>query len=194
MSQALTAEGTFRGRIIEYGVQESSDTASQSMGVAIKCAIDEAYNFDAQAWEDWRSYECECYGYVNLVKKDGTPNDKSAENFCKCSGWNGSISDLAVGEFKPEPIQFSTKGEEYKGKTSFKVSFINPYDSTPGGGIKSVDESKAKQLQAKYGSQFRALAGAAKKSAPAGGKPPAPPARKPEPAKTAPLGDADIPF
>ena len=33
MSQALTAEGTFRGRIIEYGVQESSDTASQSMGV-----------------------------------------------------------------------------------------------------------------------------------------------------------------
>jgi len=178
MSQELTSEGTFRGRIIQYGLQEASDVKSASLGIAIKVEIDEAYDFGAAAWIDWREHQCQCYGYVNLVKKDGTPNDVSAANLSKCTGWNGSLADVAIGDWKPEAIQFSTKADTYKDKTSYKVDFINPYDSTPGGtGIKSVDESKAKALQARYGSSFKAIAASTRNPAPSSSKPVAPPAR-----------------
>jgi hypothetical protein len=191
MSRELDREGTFRGRIIEYGLQEGKNTSS--VGIAIKVAIDEAYNFEAESWEDWREYAVECYGYVNLVKGDGSANDKSAENLCLCTGWNGSVGDIAMGEWKPEPIQFTTKANEYNGKTSFKVDYINQYDRSPGGGIKSVDADKAKALQAKYGTTFRALAANTKRNNPPADKPKSPPPAKRE---TVPSGKAndDTPF
>lgn len=190
MGRELDREGTFRGRIIEYGLQESD---SGSVGINVKCVIDEAYNFETESWEDWREFEFECFGYVNLVKKDGKSNDKSAENLCKCAGWNGSLGDVALGGWKPDPIQFTTKADTYKDKTSFKVDYINQFDRIPGGGIKSVDPDKAKTLQAKYGTTFKALAANVKRSAPPAGKPSSPPQRQTVPADATKC-DKEIPF
>lgn len=181
MSQQFNYEGTFRGRIVDYTIHESTGE-SQSVGLNIKVAVEDYFNpaEEHQCWENWRDWAYEVFGYVNLIGKDGTTNDRAVENFCRCTGWNGSFSDIATGDFQPTPIQFTTKAEEYKGKLSYKVNFINPYDADPmrGSGFKKVDPATAKALQAKYGQTLRALAGSTKKPAPAGGRPSAPPPRQ----------------
>lgn len=190
MVRELDREGTFRGRIIEFGLQEGS-SPSQSVGIGIKVAIDEWFNRETEAWEDWREFEFETIGYINLVTSKGVANDKSADNLCKCTGWNGNLGDIAMGEWKPEPIQFTTKADEYKGKTTFKVDYVNQYDRIPGGGIKSVDAETAKALQAKYGTTFRALGANAKRNTPPADKPKSPP---PPPATSRETVPSDEPF
>ncbi len=184
MSQDLNQEGTFRGRIIEFGLQEGSGT--ESVGIAIKAEIDELFDSELKDWVDWREYRVQCYGYVNIIKKDGSPNTVSAENLCKCTGWNGSLDDVANGAWKPKPVQFSTKINVYQDKTSYKIDYINEYDRVPGGGIRSIDAGKAKTLQQKYGSQFKAIAASANKAA-------QPVSVKPKPAAPAPMPRNDNP-
>ena len=186
MSQEIDRVGTFRGRIVEYGLQEASDTASQSLGIVLRVEIDEAYNFEAEQWEDWKPFQYDARGYVNLVKKDGSANDKSAENLCKCTGWNGSIGDIATGEWRPEAIQFTTKEDSFKDRVSYKIDFINEFNRTPGGGIKNIEPDKAKALQMKYGTTFKALAANVKRNQPPKDKPKSPP--------PAAVASGDVPF
>lgn len=190
MSDAMNfdREGTFRGEIIEYGLQDAKE--SKSVAVVVKCQVHEAYNFETETWEDWRQWNMEGYGNVWVIKKDGTINEKSAESLMRHAGWSGSLNDIVTGDWKPTPVQFVVKSETYKNQTQYKVAFINGYDSTPGGGIRSVDPDKAKELQLSYGSQFRALAGNVKAKEPPKGKPSAPPAA----AGAAPAEKDGIPF
>jgi len=177
MSVDLDRTGSFRAQIVEYGLQEASETASQSLGLNIKCQIEEMYNFETGEWIDWRSDDpVVCYGYVNIIKKDGAVNDKSVENLVKCTGWDGTLASINSGDWKPTPCQISTKEDTYKDKTSYKVNYINPHDSIPGGGMKKLDPAKATALQSKYGASLRAITANAKRNtAPPSDKPSAPP-------------------
>jgi hypothetical protein len=185
-------EGTFRGEIIEYALQDAKD--SQAVGIGLKVRVHEAFNFENETWEDWRQWCMEGYGAVWIIKKDGTVNQNSAESFIQATGWSGNLNDIATGEFQPHPIQFTVKAEQYKGQTQYKVGFIKPYDASPSRGMRKMDNTKAQSLQAALGGQLRALAGNVKAKAPPAGKPPVPPSSRSSQeadalAATAPQGD-----
>ncbi len=204
---AFTTEGSFRGTIADYTLSQPKEGPSKSIGVNILVVGTGWWDAENEQWNDceesdWRA---EAYGYVNIVKKDGSLNEKSIENLVKNAGWDGDITSIVQKTWEPTPIAFTIKADEYDGKTTYKVNYINPFDYTPGGGgFKAFDPQAGKSLANQYGSQLRALASKFKpKALPTNGtKPSAPPKPKPksEPApkqETVPPSDddgGDVPF
>ncbi len=85
------------------------------------------------------------------------------------------------------------KEEIYLGKTTFKVEWVNHYDSEGGTGLRKAAPDKIKDLRERYGSQLRANAATSK----ANGTPTPPKGSTPK-RKTPPVGVAltkdDMPF
>lgn len=174
-------EGQFRGEITEYGLKEMD---SGAIAVAILVRLTEMW--DGDMWADWKEYEMECGGDVWIVGKEGKLNEKAAKSLINFAGWDGNIEAIQNEQWRPTPCQVAVKKEEYKGTTYFKVAFVNDYERTPGA-LSMISADKAKELQARFGSQFRAMAGNVKRNgapAPTTAKPPAP---KRPPAKKDPL-------
>jgi hypothetical protein len=167
--------GNFRGRILSYGIQEASQ--SKAVSVSMRVAIDEAYNEETGGWDDWRSHNVRAWAASWIIGKSGDVNDKAVESLSKATGWGGSFLEITEQTWQPDACQFFVKGEDYNGKTTYKVAFLNPYDAPVGGGnLNKIDADKAKALQTQYGSKFKAIAANAKRNAgPANGKPKAPP-------------------
>lgn len=171
MSQPVDREGIFRGTITEYGLKEME---SGAVAVSIKAKLDEFYQADA--WHPWAEYEQEAQGDIWVLKKDnGGPNDKAIASLVRCAGWDGEFTSITNETWKPTPAQFVVKREEYNGQTRFKIAFVNEFDRSPSGSMGNVDQAKAKELQARFGSQLRAIVGNSKRAAPPNGSPPAPP-------------------
>ena len=139
------------------------------------CArLEQIWNPETGQWDDWGQYEMIAEGTIWVVKKDSSANQPAIESLVKCADWTGNLEDVTSGIWQPTPCQVVVNREVYKEQERFKISFLNEYDRTPGG-VGNVSPERAKQLQAKFGAQFRALAGnAARNAAIPAGKPPAP--------------------
>lgn len=173
MSQEVDREGDFRGTVTSYGLREME---TQAVCVSLVVAIEE--HWTGEGWEDWRQYEVFARGDVWLIKKDGSINTTGSESLAKSAGWDGQLTSIVNGSWEPPAIQVRVQRSVYKDRESFRIAFVNSYNSTPGGGATSnVDEDRLKALQAKYGSQFRAIAGNVKRNAPT--EKPAAPAKPP---------------
>jgi hypothetical protein len=186
MARKLEHEGVFKATPTAWGLQDSQNTQSVALVVTFKILE----QFADGGWQDWREYEDhEITGWFYIVKKDGGVNTATVENLVKSIGWDGNL-DLSAG---PQDItcQITTANEEYNGKTTLKVQWLNPGDYTPG--IKTVDPAKASDLQRRYGSQMRAAAAAAKPKHTATTKATPPPPR-PAPAPTPEVAEDDLPF
>jgi hypothetical protein len=190
MSTLIDRAGHFRGRIISHTLK---DFDSGAVALQIDCALDEYWNEDRAGWDDWAEYDVTAPGLVFLVKKDGTINDKQAKALMDFAGWDGSLDTLASGAWEPARCGFAIGEDTYKGVTRYRVDWINVFDGTPGAGTMSPE--KVQELQSRYGSQFRAIAGnSARNSAkPEGAPAKAPPAPKPN-VGDGPGGKDDIPF
>lgn len=196
MSQPIDREGTFQGLIVEFGLREY-DTGS--LAVAIRAKLDTHWNEDV--WEDWREFEFEASGFLYIIKKNGEPNNGQVESLVRFAGWDGTLKSISEGTWQPIPCQFTVKANEYQGQTSYRIEFINEHDRVPGQ-MSNVNDDKLKNLEARFGSQLRAIAGSAKRNAspsPADKmpKPKKAPAKAPEPAMSAsvpPVQGDDIPF
>lgn len=176
MPQTIDREGDFRGRITEYGLRKLD---SGAVCLSIHAALEEKY--EEGEWQDWQQYEYTAAGDVWLVKKDGTINEPAARSLVECAGWDGEFSSLSQATFAPKPCQFTIKTDTYNGETRYRISFVNPFDRTPGGGgLGNVDTKAAASLDSQYGSQMRALFGNAKRNAaaPKSDTPPSPPMPK----------------
>lgn len=203
MSVAADRAGSFKAEIIEYGIFEA-DSGAVSVNIVAKLLE----MWDGEQWQPW-DYDMEAEGGIWVVKKDGKLNDKSVESLMRYTGWNGDIESVVNKTWTPTRCQVVLNEDTYNGVTRYKISFVNGYDSTPGGKVGNVTPDKAKQLAGKYGSQLRALFGNVKRStpAPSGDRPAPPPGKLPgvDSAKTrsankqlseaaAGNGDEEIPF
>ena len=95
------------------------------------------------------------------------------------AGWDGSFSSIAEGKWQPTPCQFSVEENEHKGKVTYRIAWLNGYDSPVGG--KGLSPDEAKKLQTQHGASMRALIGNAKRNAaPPTGAPQTPPTQAPE--------------
>ena len=176
MSQPLEQTGDFRGEITEYSLKYE---ASGAVAIVVYAAIHEVWNPDTKDWEDWRRYEFNVVGYQYVITKAGAANKRTVTALVMYTGWDGNLESVGAGTWNPTPCQFSVEENIYKEQVSYRISWINAYDSTPGGG--SVSPEKARQLQNQFGSQLRAIAGDAVRNAMAPKAPEPPKAASTEP-------------
>lgn len=195
MSMPCDREGIFRAVIVEYGLKEMD---SGAIAVSIKASLKDLWNNGD--WAEWAQYEMEAEGDLWIVKKDsGGPNKSQIEALCRCAGWDGNLESIVAGTWQPTPCQVVVKRDEYKGNVRYKIAFVNAYDKTPGA-LSNVDDTKARELQTRYGAQIRAIAAnVARNGTPTNGAPPPPPAAASKATAPAPPvsiadGGADIPF
>lgn len=192
--QPVDREGTFRGLIVEYGTKEFTGGT-----IAIKFRAELTELYDGEQWHPWSDYQQEVYGDSFVVKKDASINEAAVNSLVNNAGWDGTFASVNDATWRPTPCQFKVVAEEYKGKTYYKVDFINGFDDVPGGGgLPKIDEQKAKGLDARFGSQLRAIAGnKMRNQAPvAKSGPPAPPPvnRPAAPQQSQPVANDGIPF
>jgi len=211
MSKQIDRDGTFRGFISEQGVG-----VSKNGHVQLKAVFNatEMWDADTEQWLDWSCYdETELTGYLYLLKSDNTWF-KTATQLMKALGWSGeSWDDLNNGDFSGTIIQFRVEQDDYNGKKSLKVAWVDHRDATPGTSVQKLDADGLKSLNARCKGAFKELTGGPKpktvpavpkmnvtetavESAPVADKKPAkrgrPAAAKP-PAKPAPTSKAPTP-
>lgn len=184
-------EGTFKAKITDYGTRE---TEGQAVAVTIQVTLLEMW--DGSEWQEWEQYGMEAAGDLWVVKKDGTPNNNPAKSLIEHAGWDGSFASITNRTWQPTPCQVVIKRDDYKDQVRYRVEFVNAYDRTPGQ-VSNVSPDKARELDGRFGSHFRALAGNTKRngSAPAPGKPATPPASsRPTPPPVQAGTSGEIPF
>lgn len=172
MPQPIDREGNFRANIV--GPVELTQAQSGAVAARMRFRVFEALH-NGQ-WQDWTPYEVEVDGEIWILKKDGTANENAVRNLVEALGWDGSVESLVGTDWSEVPVQITVKRDSYNGHERFRVAWINHADSQPFGS--AVDETKVRELQARFGAQLRAIAGRKSVAAPApAGRPANVPAR-----------------
>lgn len=196
----------FRGDILGAALNKAPNTASTF--VDLKCRVRDYWNPVSKAWEDWTGYEMDAFGSLCIIKRDGTLHEMQVNALLDHAGWDGEFGSFGNENFQFKPVRFQTKERTFtkdgQTVTVYEVEFINAYDSTPGGALRSnVQENDVKALSAQFGGAIRALKGNAQRNAPKPqGRPATPPPAAPAPAafnapdavETAKRDQASIPF
>lgn len=169
----------FRGDILATSLNKAPN--SKSVFVDLKCRVRDYWNPVTKAWEDWSGYEMDAFGSLCVIKKDGALHEMQATALLDHAGWDGEWGSIGNENTRFNPVRFTTKGRKFTKDGAeqevFEVEFLNAFDSTPGGALRSnVQESDVRALSAQYGGAIRALKGNAARngSAPAG-RPASPP-------------------
>lgn len=167
-------EGNFRVTVVDYGLIEEN---SGAIAISLIVHLDQRWNReqDEPGWENWGEYAMSAEGRIYVVKSDGNINKGQAEALMKYGNWDGNFDSIANKTWEPAPFSCNIEPNTYKGVTTYRVGFVNDYNSTPGQ-RSNVSPEKASELQSRFGSQFRALAGTVKRNAV-----PPPPNSRPKP-------------
>jgi hypothetical protein len=173
MGQPIDRIGDFRGSIIDYGLKEVD---SGAVAVSLVVSITEMWDPANKEWGAWDEYQQEATGDVWIIKKDGGGvNENGSQSLVRNAGWNGDLLSIINKTWEPCRIAFSVVRDVYKDVARFKIGFINDFNRAPGA-AGNVTPDKAKELATRFGAQLRAIAGNAKRNAPAtNGTPPKPP-------------------
>lgn len=153
--EELDREGTFRGQITEYGCRKTDGGAIQ---ISVYADIEEQWDPELERWVDWRQYQLEVYGDLNVVKKNGTINKIQVQALVHHVGWDGDFTSISQETWKPIPCQFVVKQNTWRDSVRYKIEWINAYDRVPGAFI-PLDADTARDLQNRLGGEVRALAG-----------------------------------
>lgn len=177
MSIECDREGTFRAKIIDFGLREYESGAIAAM---LRAQLTDLWDPETKEWVRWSEYDMQAVGPIWLVKKDGSLNDNGCQSLVRCAGWDGDFDSIVNLTWHPTPVQVVTKANEYDGNVTYPITFVNQYDREPGS-ISNLSPEKAKALKSRFGSQLRALVGTEQnRQAPKpAGKPPAPPKKQP---------------
>jgi len=159
--------GTFRGYITEQAIGESKNGHTQ---LEAKFTATQMYDQETKQWLDWSHYdETEIKGYLYLASKNQEWY-KTAEQLMKALGWSGtSFSELDETDYSKTLVQFRVAMDNYNGKPTLKVVWVDNANAEPGSSLKKMDKNAVKALDAKFAKAFKALTGGAKpKSVPVG--------------------------
>jgi hypothetical protein len=188
---AIDRPGTFRGKITDAGVSDTTNGFPQF--VADLNAV-EFYDEQTGEWVNWTEYGQSLRAYLVLYSKDKKTGEwvelLNAKQLKKSLGWDGvSFVSLAEGNYADTLVMFRVEEEEYKGNKQLKVTWIDDADANPTRQLKKFDTAKLKALD----SQFAGVLGTkapTPSSAPASAKAPAAPPRRGRPPKATPATPA----
>jgi predicted SnoaL-like aldol condensation-catalyzing enzyme len=156
--------GIYRARPIVSAVEEKEGTKTVQFVGSFRCT-------EIRTTEGWKPIDGEqqITAYLNLITKEGKPNEINYRALRESLGWDGtSFASLQREDWNGTEVQIVVDDEEYQGQTKRRVKYINPRDYEGGGQVAKSDTQTIQSLDAKYGSLLRALAGSK-----ANGSPPA---------------------
>ena len=171
MATQLNREGIFLARPTAWSIQSKQDGSTQSAALMIHYRVE----YELAADGNWNEVppDTETVGMHNVIKADGTINQGAVERLKKVLGWSALFGDV-VGTSPPDlRVRVDVKRNDYQGKTSWRVEWLNA-ESDPIGGKGGLDETGARNLDAKYGHLMRAVGG---QQRPGGKAPPPPPSK-----------------
>lgn len=175
----IQTEGTFRGNVLESGVNVSKGGFPQLL---LSLRGIELWDEETSEWVDWSAVpENDLTAYLILIDS----KDKQTFNYKKVQevfGWNGvSFAELDAMDLSQIPLQFRVASNTYQEKTTLQVEFIDAYDAVPGRTIRKLDAAGLRSLDAKFKGVMKGAAPAkapAKAAAPKAPKAKAPAAPK----------------
>lgn len=133
-----------------------------SQAIAIGIEFDIVAQWDGSQWIDWTSYDAQVWGDWFVVMKDGKPNEKPVLQLATSLGWFGGLRDILDAPPPRKVVQLTVKPDTYQGTTRHKATWMDPEDADPNAaGEQGPSPEKVSVLDAKIGSQLRALAGKA---------------------------------
>jgi hypothetical protein len=155
--------GTYRAIPVSWTVNESEKEDSKSVWISMQFAIFQQWDAASSQWsQEWPSGYY-VYGSQFIVKRDGSVSDGPVKALSDANLWFGNFDDFKEGKTPPKvAVIVEVEEEEYNGKTSMRVKWINPDADAPkarSGGLKAPDASKLESLRARFQSQTRAIAG-----------------------------------
>jgi hypothetical protein len=158
----LDRPGTYRGSIQEssFGTTKNDYPQWVTRLLALEKYVEdkvemEQFKITEPGWVPY-DYGDSIVGYIVLAGEKGLT--VSYEQIQKATGWDGSdFQDLAGNSpVLGKPILFKVENNEYNGKTSLKVSWIDKADADPNPKLREADPATIKAQTAKW------LAGRAK--------------------------------
>lgn len=152
----LTRPGTFRGLITQHAVSETSNGNPQF--VAVLSATEyyaetpeelEHFGLSEPGWVNWADFNEEITGYFVLFNAKGPL--MNYEQLQKAVGWDGSsFEGLANGDYSTTVVLFRVEDDEYNGKMSAKVQWIDAHDASPTRQLRTFDAAALKGLDSKF--------------------------------------------
>lgn len=161
--------GYFKAEVLDSGVGVTQ--TSELPQFVVEVAAKEYYNGTTSEFEDCSEDEQTLTGYLVLVSKAGK-DTLNADQMRKVTGWDGkSFAELDSMDLAGSMVLIRVDENEYEGKISMQVGWIDTPDATPGYQIKKLDKKALKSLDAKYKRKGKATpvktaAAAKKKSGP----------------------------
>tara|TARA_B100001123_G_scaffold379661_1_gene448752 strand:+ start:803 stop:1372 length:570 start_codon:yes stop_codon:yes gene_type:complete len=154
MTQRIDRQGTFQGRVIDYGVKKAK---SGAVAVTVHAEIDAALIGDD--WEDWSEFEFDAFGDLWVVGKTGEVLEWTARDLCEHAGWDGDLESISSGTWEPPAVVFHVQPNEYEGIVRYRLSRIVDPEKPNRGTIAGLDGDEVKALQAEHGAALRACVG-----------------------------------
>lgn len=179
--------GVYRGRCVEHAVNTTKNGFPQFVG---RFEAAELFNAETGTWEPWAQYEMDMTAYLVLHTDKGPM--LNAEQVRQAFGWDGgSLAELCELEIKNVMCQFRVEEDDYSGSIKLKITWIDNVDANPQRGIKRLDATALKDLDAKFGLGKKVAPAKAPVRPPTKAAAPAKPAVDPTTASAAPAAPAE---
>lgn len=151
--------GTYTGTIVEAALGETKNGFPQAilkLAAKRKFIDDPAgmkhFGLTDPAYVDWSEFTEEAMAYLVLFKStekfDSVTKLLNYDQLVIAVGWNGTDFDN-FEEFVGKDILFRIKENDYNGKVTLQVAWIDKVDADPAGSLRPLDAEKVKGLSAK---------------------------------------------
>jgi hypothetical protein len=178
---ALDRPGVFNAQVIDATMFNPEGKRSTSFQPYF--LILEKHNKETGEWDDWEEFQMGITGDQWVIGKEGNGNERAINTCIALFDWDpADLWEGLIAASIGKVVSITVEWEEYNGKNSLKVKWMNPKDST-GSGAGKMSEEKLSALQNEHANILLGFA-LPKPPPPAAGKPgrKAPPPPKADPA------------
>ena len=178
MSSRIDGVGAYRGEIIEAGLGTTKKSGFPQWVVRFRATekfIEDPsdlkhFEMDEPGWVDWSEYGDELTGFFVLFNStEEFSEDTSLLNYEQIQlavGCDGTEFDsLNNGKYVGKKVLFRVDLNEYDGKESFQINWIDAEDASPVRELKKLNPEDVKALTAKLKFQKKQKPSVAKPSA-----------------------------
>lgn len=158
----LDSVGVYRGKVLEssLGITKKSGLpqwvarlSALEKYVEEKSEI-EHFEMDGPGWVDWSDFGEDIMAFLVLFKSSEQFDEETSllnyEQLQIATGWDGTEFDsLNDDSFVDKTIQFRVEENEYDGKVSLQVNWVDEAEANPARELKKLDTDKLKDLNSK---------------------------------------------
>ncbi len=150
----VTMLGTFKGRVIEHAYGETKGNADEGKDplpqLIVDVALEQWYDEKEEQWQDYTEADEHIVAYLHLFNHDGKESFNHAQ-VMKVFGWDGtSFAELDGLELGGLVFQVRVEENEFDGKITNKVNWIDEEDAVPGQRIRRLDAADLKAADKKF--------------------------------------------